>query len=45
MQLYNTLSAAEREKLIDEAGEDRLTLSFYKYAHIGNPQFSEIIFL
>ena len=38
MQLYNTLSAAEREKLIDEAGEDRLTLSFYKYAHIGNPQ-------
>ena len=38
MQLYNTLSAAERERLIDEAGEDRLTLSFYKYAHIGNPQ-------
>ena len=38
MQLYNTLSAAEREKLIDEAGEDRLTLSFYKYAHIGNPE-------
>ena len=38
MQLYNTLSAAERERLIEEAGEDRLTLSFYKYAHIGNPQ-------
>src|SRR5690625_231797 len=38
MQLYNTLSAKEREKLLEEAGEDRLTLSFYKYAKIGNPQ-------
>ena len=38
MQLYNTLSAKEREKLIEEAGEDRLTISFYTYAHIGNPQ-------
>ena len=38
MQLYNTLSAKEREALIEEAGEDRLTLSFYKYAQIGNPQ-------
>jgi len=38
MQLYNTLSAKERAKLLEEAGEDRLTLSFYKYAHIGNPQ-------
>ena len=37
MQLYNTLSAREREKLIEEAGEDRLTISFYQYAHIGNP--------
>ena len=37
MQLYNTLSAKEREQLIDQAGEDRLTISFYKYAHIGNP--------
>lgn len=37
MQLYNTLSAKEREKLIEEAGEDRLTISFYQYAHIGNP--------
>ncbi|MDX1326336.1 MAG: rhodanese-related sulfurtransferase [Arenibacter sp.] len=37
MQLYNTLSAKEREVLIEEAGEDRLTISFYKYAHIGNP--------
>ena len=37
MQLYNKLSAKERETLIDEAGEDRLTLSFYAYAKIGNP--------
>lgn len=38
MQLYNTLSAKEREALIDQAGKDRLTISFYKYAHIGNPR-------
>lgn len=38
MQLYNKLSAKERAALIDEAGTDRLTLSFYTYAHIGNPQ-------
>lgn len=38
MQLYNTLSAKEREALIDKAGKDRLTISFYKYAHIGNPK-------
>lgn len=34
MQLYNTLSAEERAKLIDEAGKERLTLSFYAYAKI-----------
>jgi UPF0176 protein len=38
MQLYNKLSAKEREELIDKAGKDRLTISFYKYAHIGNTQ-------
>ena len=37
MQLYNKLSAAEREKLIDEAGEDRITISFYQYYKIQNP--------
>lgn len=37
MQLYNTLSAKERETLIEAAGQERLTISFYKYAHIGNP--------
>ena len=36
MQLYNTLSAKEREALIEEAGLERLTISFYKYAHIHN---------
>jgi UPF0176 protein len=36
MQLYNKLSAEERARLIDEAGEDRLTISFYKYHQIGN---------
>lgn len=38
MQLYNTLSNEEREELIDQAGVNRLTLSFYAYAHIDNPQ-------
>jgi len=38
MQLYNTLSAKERAALIDAAGEERLTLSFYQYAKIGNPE-------
>lgn len=36
MQLYNKLSAKEREELIDSAGEDRLTISFYQYHHIKN---------
>lgn len=36
MQLYNTLSAKEREILIEEAGKERLTISFYSYAHVGN---------
>ena len=38
MQLYNTLSAKERAALLEQAGDDRLTLSFYQYAHIGNPE-------
>ncbi|WP_282074892.1 rhodanese-related sulfurtransferase [Maribacter aquivivus] len=36
MQLYNTLSAIERAALIEEAGKERLTISFYTYAHISN---------
>jgi len=38
MQLYNTLSAKERSVLIEAAGQQRLTLSFYQYAQIGNPE-------
>ncbi len=46
MQLYNKLSAKEREALIDQAGKDRLTLSFYKYAHIKNPkEFRDQLFI
>lgn len=46
MQLYNTLSAKERAKLIEEAGKDRLTLSFYQYAKITNPQeFRDQLFI
>ena len=37
MQLYNKLSAKERAELIEQAGKDRLTISFYKYHNIGNP--------
>ena len=46
MQLYNTLSAEERANLINRAGEDRLTLSFYKYAQIKNPSlFRDHLFI
>src|SRR5690606_11029084 len=38
MQLYNTLSAKERAALLARAGKDRLTISFYAYAKIGNPE-------
>jgi UPF0176 protein len=46
MQLYNTLSAEERSQMIDNAGKQRLTLSFYAYAQISNPtQFRNELFL
>jgi UPF0176 protein len=46
MQLYNKLSAKERAVLIDEAGKDRLTISFYQYYKIENPQiFRDQLFL
>lgn len=46
MQLYNTLSAEQRAQLIEEAGQKRLTLSFYQYAKIENPQqFRDDLFL
>ena len=46
MQLYNTLSAEERAQLIDEAGKQRLTLSFYAYAKISDPKkFRDELFI
>lgn len=46
MQLYNQLSAEERLRLIEDAGQRRLTLSFYSYANIENPkQFRDDLFL
>ncbi len=46
MQLYNTLSAKERAALIEAADQQRLTLSFYQYAHIGNPElFRNFLFI
>ncbi|MBC7606813.1 MAG: rhodanese-related sulfurtransferase [Burkholderiales bacterium] len=46
MQLYNTLSAQERALMIDDAGKQRLTLSFYAYAQIESPtQFRNELFL
>ena len=46
MQLYNKLSAEERRKLIEQVGSDRLTLSFYQYHQIENPQiFRDYLFL
>lgn len=46
MQLYNTLSAEQRAQLIEEAGQNRITLSFYQYANIENPQqFRDDLFL
>ena len=46
MQLYNTLSADERAQLINDAGKQRLTLSFYAYAKIKNPkEFRDALFL
>ncbi len=38
MQLYNNLSAKERAELIEQAGKERLTISFYKYAKIDNTE-------
>jgi len=46
MQLYNKLSASERAKIIDEAGKDRITVSFYTYHHIKDPKvFRDELFI
>ena len=38
MQLYNKLSAEARRFLLAQVGDERLTLSFYQYYHVENPQ-------
>ena len=46
MQLYNKLSAQERAEILETAGTERLTLSFYQYVRISNPQlFRDHLFL
>ncbi len=46
MQLYNKLNSEERRKLIESARVDRLTISFYTYHQLGNPQlFRDHLFL
>ena len=46
MQLCNKLSAQEATDILDQSSKDRLTLSFYKYAHIINPKlFRDHLFL
>jgi UPF0176 protein len=46
MQLYNKLSSKEREQIIEQAGEERFTLSFYKYHQLKNPkEFRDYLFL
>jgi len=46
MQLYNKLSAEERTKIIDENSQERITLSFYKYFNLGNPNlFRDYIYI
>ena len=46
MQLYNKLSAKERAALIDEAGQERLTISFYQYHNIKETQeFRDSLFV
>ena len=46
MQLYNKLSSDERSKILDISKRKRITLSFYQYAHIKDPQiFRDKLFL
>lgn len=39
MKLHNHLSKEELVDLFEAKSEKRLTISFYQYAHIGNPEF------
>jgi UPF0176 protein len=37
MRLHNIYDHDTLAKLLEQSGQQRVTLSFYKYAHIGNP--------
>jgi len=46
MQLYNKHSAEERARIVDENSQERITLSFYKYFKLGNPNlFRDHLFI
>jgi len=46
MQLYNKHSAEERSRIIDDNSQERITLSFYKYFKLGNPNlFRDHLFI
>jgi UPF0176 protein len=46
MQLWNTLSKEDLEVKLKESGYKFVTMSFYQYAHIDNPQeFRDLLFL
>ena len=46
MQLWNTLSKEDLELKLKESGYKFVTMSFYQYAHIDNPQeFRDLLFL
>ena len=46
MQLYNKHSVEERARIIDENSQERITLSFYKYFKLGNPNlFRDHLFI
>ena len=44
MKLHNTINGEELKEKITSSAEPRTTISFYKYAKIGNPQVFEITF-
>lgn len=46
MQLWNTLNKEDLEVKLKESGYKFVTMSFYQYAHIDNPQeFRDLLFL
>ena len=46
MKLHNTINGEELKEKIQRSAESRTTISFYKYAKIGNPQvFRDHIYL